>query len=501
MGSKRKYTIRDLRSTPAAGNRKLTGRLTRSSYEIGAGLLASGSLGVLVGAGLPLAAIALLAAAGALFLLSRPRWALWGFLIFLPFFMYPVTFGQLSLFLGLPAALAVSLVLVAATDGRSRGFVKLPTISFSVLAIAAIASALLSSDPPHALSRVVYLISFGIFAGGVAYARSAGVIRDRDVLAPLLLGATAAGIVLIAQFTIQFAVGTTTVENQLLSWYPLFGGSSSAMSAGSNWVVPSFNLMRAVFPFMTSPGAGQYMMVAFVTGVLALHSGIGNLNRRWVRWSVLILACGLAATLSRQAWVGALVAMAIVFIQVRPARLLTGIVVVAVLAFLVPLPGTNETLGQYLLLSTDIQSESSGTRIAIWSAAIHHVEQDSLLGLGPGLYQTLSTGQGIYYAHNVVLDALVELGYLGGVAFIVFVMRLLVIMWQRSRELVFPVLVAVVVANMFDDALYLPRNGFLIAALVGLAGGAVKVREPGPEAQAAEVEDTHAASLAAPAPA
>jgi O-antigen ligase len=485
MGSKRKYPIRDL-------------RLTRSSYEIGAGVLVSGALGALVGAGSPLAAIALLAAAGALFLLSRPRWALWGFLIFLPFFMYPVSFGQLSLFLGLPAALAVSLVLVAATEGRSRGSVKLPAISFSVLAIAAIASALLSSDPPHALSRVVYLISFGIFAGSVAYARSAGVIRDRDVLAPLLIGATAAGIVLIAQFAIQFAVGTATVDNQLHSWYPLFGGSSAASSAGQNWIVPSFDLMRAVFPFMTSPGAGQYMMVAFVTGALALHSGIGNLNRRWVWWSVLIIACGLAATLSRQSWVGALVAMAIVFVQVRPARLVMGIAVVAVVAFVVPLPGTDETLGQYLLLSTDTQSESSGSRIAIWSAALQHVEHGSLLGLGPGLYQTLSPDQAVYYAHNVGLDALVELGYLGGAAFIAFVIRLLVIMWQRSRELVFPVLVAVVVANMFDDALYLPRNGFLIAALVGLAGGAVKIREPEPEAETAEVEDPRAASLPVP---
>jgi len=254
-----------------------------------------------------------------------------------------------------------------------------------------------------------------------------------------------------------------------------------------------------VFPFMTSPGAGQYMMVAFVTGALALHSGIGNLNRRWVRWSVLIIACGLAATLSRQSWVGALVAMAVVFIQVRPARLVMGIAVVAVVAFIVPLPGTNETLGQYLLLSTDTQSESSGSRIAIWSAALQHVEHGSLLGLGPGLYQTLSPDQAVYYAHNVGLDALVELGYLGGAAFIAFVVRLLVIMWQRSRELVFPVLVAVVVANMFDDALYLPRNGFLIAALVGLAGGAVKVREPEPEAEAAEVEDPRAAPPRVPA--
>jgi O-antigen ligase len=477
----------------------LTERLTRSTYEVGAGVLASGAVGLLVGAGLPLAALALLATAGALFLLTKPRWALWGFLSFLPFFIYPVTVGHLSLFLGLPAALAVSFVLVAGAEGRPRGDIKLPAISFSVLAIAAIASALLSSDPPHALSRVLYLVSFGIFAGSVAYARSAGVIRDRDVLAPLLIGATAAGLALIAQFVVQFALGTTTVQNQLLSWYPVFGGSGSGTSIGQNWVVPSFDLLRAVFPFMTAPGAGQYMMVGFVTGVLTLHFDIGKLNRRWVWCSVLILGCGLAVTLSRQAWVGALVAMAIVFIQVRPARLLAGIAVVAVVAFVLPLPGTNETLGQYLLLSTDIQSESSGSRIAIWSEALRHVEHDSVFGLGPGLYQTLSTGAAVYYAHNVVLDALVELGYLGGAAFVVFVVRLLVVMWQRSRELAFLVLVAVVVANMFDDALYLPRNGFLIAALVGLAGGAVKARgEPARQAQATELEDPEPASLAAP---
>ncbi len=462
-------------------------------------MLASAALGVLVGAGLALVAVGLLAAAGALLLLTRPRWALWGFLGFLPFFVYPVSFGHLSLFVGLPAALAVSVVLAAAAEGRSRGPIRLPVVTFSLLAILALASALLSSDPLHALSRVLYLVSFGVLAGSVAYARSAGVIRDRDVLAPLLIGATAGAVALIAQFALQFAFGTSTVQSQLLSLYPVFGGSGGETAVGQNWVVPSFHLLRAIFPFMTAPSAGQYMMVAFVTAVLAQHFEIGDLDRRWLRWSVLILGCGLAVTLSRQAWVGALVAMAIVFIRVRPARLLMGIAVVAVVAFVVPLPGTHETLGQYLLLSTDIQSESSGSRVAIWSEAIHYVEQGSLLGLGSGQYQTLSTGQAVYYAHNVVLDALVELGYLGGTVFIAFVLSLLAIMWQRSRQLVFLVLVAVVVANMFDDALYLPRNGFLIAALVGMAAGATEKKpQPAPPPPGAETEDPVPAPLAAP---
>lgn len=441
-------------------------------YEIAAAVAAAGFLGVLVSSGFLIIGVALLLLAAALFILSKPRLALWGFLILLPFFMYPATIGGLSLFVGLPAALALSVVLLAATGGRLRGSIKLPAISFSVLLIAATASALFSSDPPHALSRVIYLASFGILAGSVAYARSAEVIRDRDVLAPLLLGATLAGIVLIIQFIIQFAVGTAAVENQLLSWYPLFGGASS-VSRGDNWIVPSFNLVRAVFPFMTAPSAGQYMMVGFVTAILALHSGIGNLTRRWLYCSGLILACALAVTLSRQSWVGALVALAVVFIQVRPARLIIGIGVVGAVAFLIPLPGTSESLGQYLLLSTDVQSESSASRIVIWSIALHHIEHDSIVGLGPGLYETLAEGtRTVYYAHNAVLDAFVELGYLGGAAFVVFVGRLLVIMWERSRGLVFIVLISVVVANMFDDAVYLPRNGFLIAVLIGMAGAA-----------------------------
>jgi len=104
------------------------GRELLERYEIGAAVLAAGLLGLLVAAGLPLVALGLLAMAAGLFLLTRPRWALWGFLGFLPFFMYPVSFGHLSLFVGLPAALAVSLVLVAATEGRSRGAIRLPAI-------------------------------------------------------------------------------------------------------------------------------------------------------------------------------------------------------------------------------------------------------------------------------------------------------------------------------------------------------------------------------------
>lgn len=448
----------------------------RGVLELGGALLASLVTGILVALGQPQIALGLLVLGLAVFVLSRPRWALWGFLGCLPFFLYPVAVGQLSLFLGLPAALAVSLVLVASNVRGDRGPVVLPKITFSVLATVAVASALLSTDPSHAITRVLYLITFGLLAGAIAYARSTGTIRERDVLIPLLISGAAVGLVVIAQFVIQFAIGKTAVENHLVSWYPIFGGSSAeGTKVGENWIVPNFNLIRGVFPFMTAPGAGQYLMVSFLTALLVLHTGIGNLDRRRVRWAVMITAVALAATLSRQSWVGALVAMAFVFSRHRPGRLLVVVVLLVIIAFLVPLPGTGETLGQYLLVSADSGSESSGTRIEIWSSAIHFVENDTFFGQGAGLYQNLTGPNGAPYAHNVVLDALVELGFLGGAAFIAFLGRLLFLMWQRSRELVFPVVLALVVANMFDDALYLPRNGYLIAALVGMVGGSPSI--------------------------
>jgi hypothetical protein len=97
-----------------------------------------------------------------------------------------------------------------------------------------------------------------------------------------------------------------------------------------------------------------------------------------------------------------------------------------------------------------------------------------------------------------VLDVLVELGYVGGFVFIAFMARLLVDMWRRSRDLVFPVLIAVIIANMFDDILYFPRNGFAVAALVGLAGVASSLREPKIQTRTAGRSELDVGSAAAP---
>ena len=305
------------------------------------------------------------------------------------------------------------------------------------------------------------------------------------MLAPLLIGATAAAIALIAQFTIQFAVGTTAVEDQLRSWYPVYGGSSAATVGGTELDRSELRSDSRRVSIHDRPGRRPIH-----DGGACGRSSDASIRDRQPR-SPLAAVGGSDPRLrpgrdALEAIVGGRSGCAGNSVpsgsscptrgrhrhhrrhhvsdaapgHERNARS-------------VPSPIHRRTVGVFGISDRDLVNGASNT-----------CEHGSLLGLGPGLYQTLAPDQAVYYAHNVGLDALVELGYLGGVIFIAFVIRLMAIMWQRSRELVFPVLVAVVVANMFDDALYLPRNGFLIAALVGLAGGAVRTRETGPEARA-----------------
>jgi hypothetical protein len=71
---------------------------------------------------------------------------------------------------------------------------------------------------------------------------------------------------------------------------------------------------------------------------------------------------------------------------------------------------------------------------------------------------------------------------LGGLAFIALLALALRSAFVRSASLAFGMLTAYVVANLFDDVLFTPRNGLMLAVAFALiAGGknAKRSRDPG----------------------
>jgi glycosyltransferase involved in cell wall biosynthesis len=188
--------------------------------------------------------------------------------------------------------------------------------------------------------------------------------------------------------------------------------------------------------------------------------------------AVALLAVGLVATLSRQAWLGALVGLVLLFRERGRVRALVTVVCLALVVALLPIPdGSGRTFGDYLLSSGDTQTKSTAQRIGLWQQAIDATERNPVLGVGPGLVSTLNpdTTNKVFYAHNAVLDAAVETGIPGAIAFVALLLGGLALAWRNRSRVALGLIAAYAVANMFDDVLYFPRNGTFMAAAFALA--------------------------------
>jgi hypothetical protein len=437
-----------------------------SAIAAGVAILAAGAA---TGAGYgPLLLAGLVVVAVGAATVAYPAGAALIFIAILPLGFYlPLAVGA-SLFVGLPVALLIAFgILMRLRDVPARRFEAPAALFVALVAITTVAG-VLSADPKRSMTRVIYLLSFGAFAWAIGRAVDAGLLTSRRVIGALLTGATIGGLCLVGQFVAQFPLGTPGILEWLDANFVLFGGLKVSGGASTNWLVPDLKIVRAIFPFMGAPSAGQYMMLGLVSCAFVLRARA--LPRR-LAWPVFVIVlAGLLATISRQAWVGAAVGIVVLLLRDRALVMLAVGAVAGAAIMSVPIPGTHTTLIQHLSGSADLTSRSSAERIVIWSDSIDLVRENPIHGIGPGLYSELNgpTG-GLIYAHNVVLDFLVETGVIGGLLFVLLAIDLLRRSARSSNALAFPVLVAWITANMFDDAFYFPRNGFYLATVIGLA--------------------------------
>lgn len=393
-------------------------------------------------------------------------------LVVLPFLPYSASVGQFSLFIGLPAAMLVSLVLLMRyANSGLRLDRRLPRRSMVVLVAIGLGTAIVASDPTTAASRMLYVAVFAVLAWGVGAALlSSGIRRDALVRA-VVFGAAIAAIALIGQAVYGIAAGRGPVTDWLRSIYPTFAGERAATFSGRNFYVETVGFVRAVFPFMSAPSAGQYMMLALVAAVwLWRRPDPRPVVKTLDGVALLLITAGLLFTISRQSWIGAAVGVLALGVQRRRLQTLVTVGVGLIIAGVTPIPGSGTTFGAYVLTAGDTSTTSSGTRLGLWEQAIQLIPQHAEIGVGAGLYGTLNPNpeKPLYYAHNVFLDASVELGVIGALVLIaVFLLSMRSALRQRAT-LGFALLVAFVTASLFDDVLYFPRNGMLLAIAFAL---------------------------------
>jgi O-antigen ligase len=435
----------------------------------------------------PIVAAATAAGAFAIWTLARPQHAALALLAVLPFLVYPASAGGLSLFAAVPMVALVSGALLLSQRGSWRRLRwRLSVPAFAALLVFAVVAAAHSASLSTAGSRILYLALFALFSWALAASMTAGALSARAVATAIVVGAAAAGVALIVQVVIQFGAGQHAVVSWLTGEFRLFAGQRAAGVAQEqhNWVVGSLNVVRGIFPFMAAPSAGQYEMLGLVASVWLWRTRPPTLSP--AARSALVAACALIAagvlmTLSRQSWVGVLAGLAALSLRRDPLRPVVIVGLLFLLLAVMPVPGGHSTFGDYLLTASDTTNVSSATRLGLLTQAIHLIPSHAAVGVGPGLYGTLNPDPGnpVYYAHNVWLDETVELGVAGGLALVATFVLAMRSALRRRAMVGFAMLAAYVVANLFDDVLYFPRNGILLAAAFALAAAADPGRAAG----------------------
>jgi hypothetical protein len=451
------------------------------------GVLLAVLVGLMASVGFGFVALCLVLALGVtVFTLARPEDMALVMAALLPFLVVPFRVGDFGMFLGLPLGILVggSLLLRCWGSGSWRPPRLLGPLLLAFLCLMFVSS-VFSGYPSRGISRCISIATFTIFAWGLGTAIASGRLSARKLALAFLLGATAAGVALTAQSLAQFVVGEARVTDWLRDVQMLFQGREGG---GRSWVAQGPDTLRAVFPFMVAASAGQYCGMGMVVALYFLRSREPEDQEGPPRLLFLvafaILTVALLLTFSRQAWIGVSVALVILLLRDRGAVLLAACVPLLLVAAVAPLPGGGGTVGGYLMDLRD--TDSGSTRMEFWRGAIEYGQARPGLGIGPGQYQILSSDPThAFYAHNVYLDQLVEVGLPAALIFTALVLALLAKAWRSGATLALGMMLVFAVSNIFDDILYFPRNGLALAIGVALLGVAQLPRaarqdDPGP---------------------
>ncbi|QQR77406.1 MAG: O-antigen ligase family protein [Candidatus Moraniibacteriota bacterium] len=276
------------------------------------------------------------------------------------------------------------------------------------------------------LRKLSFLLSFfPIFFVAFSVFREA---KSREIFARVLVyGSVISGIVGIAQFFLPFIIG---LDPAILFWQstilPLFSGHtfSDVVSEYSSMVVNvgGTNFLRAS-AFFPDPHIASFFwgMTIPLSLMLAFCTTQPKTRITFSVASFIILLADIL-TFSRGGYLAllitALFALGILFSELIHKHILafsiSGLLLVLIAA-------TPNPLSSRLISTFDLSDHSTSGRIAIWSEAIHIIEQHPFVGVGLGNYSNTVLPSATYreprYAHNTLLDIAAETGILSAILF------------------------------------------------------------------------------------
>ena len=244
--------------------------------------------------------------------------------------------------------------------------------------------------------------------------------------------------------------------------------------------------------------SGQLMLVACIAAARILFR---KGDRVWAALVMPALVVALAATLSRNAWVGACAGIGVLFL-IRDFRLLGLLPVVAALFIaLAPTPLTDRLTSMFKVeefrsgsATTEASVQSNRDRLAMVRSGLRIIKDHPLTGVGPDMVRVVyphyrdpeAVNQLNPHLHNVPLQIAAERGLPALAIWLVFIVMLLVDVARRRASTAnaslqtgaLAVVVATVAAGMFEYNFGDSEFLMLFLVLVTLPYAAARAASP-----------------------
>jgi len=271
-------------------------------------------------------------------------------------------------------------------------------------------------------------------------------------------------------------------------WEGMIGASASGLATTPSAAAIQARVMtRRVFSVFPLPTIlCDFLAMTFPVNVSLLLS-IAR-KRLWMVALTLSLAIQLWALLLTRSFTGFLslalcagvlyAATGNTLQVIRRHRILTAGITVF---FLVALVFLLYTRG--IILVESIVENPLALRMINWRIGVSQAIDHPILGVGPDNYQTLYTrymrpgDSQARHAHSAPIEMFAELGVVGGVAFVLLLLRWLRLSWRAlrrdpggalERKGIALAIIALVAQNLLDIGIYLPSLGILSFMLIGL---------------------------------
>lgn len=405
---------------------------------------------------------------GVLYVILTIRWpavATGIFMLALPYVPYVAQVSEFKV-IG-PLVMASFLIPALFLHGMSRHRMPITPIgpaiplAFATLLGWGILSTAFGGDVVATGARMLYLSVFGLLAASLVYALRRRVIRVEDVGLTLVVGAALGACGVLFQFLMQFFRGEGYTINWVNDRLDLFAAASRIANLKSG----DFDLIRGIFPFMAVPSAGQYLMVAFLLGVAMLILRM-RVSRTLVIGCLVVIVAALVVTFSRQSWVGLAIGL-IAFAGLRTLPWLTFAALMGVGGLALLRKGDQSFL-TYVLSAADTSTESTGERVQLMSRAAAQIPDHVFLGTGRFSDRFDELSGHITSAHNVYLQVALESGLFAAIALAILLLTLIGTALRRRLMGIAAPVVAIATAALFDDTMYLPRNGMQMAIVIAI---------------------------------